>query len=476
MKKILLLVILCFVFVGYAQATETLVYEEDFDSYDVGVDPTGWTDVSNNMETGLFGVKKVYKLTGSNGAIGLAYYSGSEITSLQNYAVEAAVYKNAGVSIAVVAGISNGGQNFYRLRWSQGSAKPQLEKFVNGVKVTTLEYGPAGLDWNWDYRLFKLEVNGNQVIGTIYTKIDSLGDWSVSNRTLICKIVTVDEGDILKGGAGLYTTFESSQSTNAAADFFKVYSVEYRNPYLHQTTFSGAPGGDPLAWTDPISGWMVGDGAVYLLQTGSLDVEAIAYYNGSGITSLTSYTIDSVLTKADGDGVGVVGGLSSDMKNYYLLKWNHGARKLELKRYINDVNTTLDWGEPNKVTNWTNYLYRLKVDETGVYGELYQQINSKLDWDETNLSLVDSLAYEDAGTKLTGAVGVYGVFGAGNHASSKRLRVPDPDWYPSCAEAIANGEHLKGDLNGDCFVDFKDFAELAAQWLSCNEPGNPGCN
>ena len=36
--------------------------------------------------------------------------------------------------------------------------------------------------------------------------------------------------------------------------------------------------------------------------------------------------------------------------------------------------------------------------------------------------------------------------------------------------------YLVGDINGDCYVDFADFAEIAANWLECNDIAGQGCN
>lgn len=35
---------------------------------------------------------------------------------------------------------------------------------------------------------------------------------------------------------------------------------------------------------------------------------------------------------------------------------------------------------------------------------------------------------------------------------------------------------LPGDINADCYIDLKDFAILASQWLQCTDPENPDCN
>jgi hypothetical protein len=34
---------------------------------------------------------------------------------------------------------------------------------------------------------------------------------------------------------------------------------------------------------------------------------------------------------------------------------------------------------------------------------------------------------------------------------------------------------ISGDLNGDCYVDFKDFAIIAEHWLNCGNPFDPSC-
>ncbi len=48
-------------------------------------------------------------------------------------------------------------------------------------------------------------------------------------------------------------------------------------------------------------------------------------------------------------------------------------------------------------------------------------------------------------------------------------------WQPkNCAEVMARGLTLAGDLNGDCQVDFEDFAILASQWHLCDNP-SAGC-
>jgi len=37
-------------------------------------------------------------------------------------------------------------------------------------------------------------------------------------------------------------------------------------------------------------------------------------------------------------------------------------------------------------------------------------------------------------------------------------------------------KQLKGDLNGDCYVDFLDIAILAGDWLECGNPFDAACD
>jgi hypothetical protein len=37
------------------------------------------------------------------------------------------------------------------------------------------------------------------------------------------------------------------------------------------------------------------------------------------------------------------------------------------------------------------------------------------------------------------------------------------------------GAYLPADLNHDCYVNFKDFAMFAHNWLICNDPENTAC-
>jgi len=60
--------------------------------------------------------------------------------------------------------------------------------------------------------------------------------------------------------------------------------------------------------------------------------------------------------------------------------------------------------------------------------------------------------------------------------SADRVAAHYAAWQPKdCAEVMARGLTLPGDLNGDCQVDLEDFAILASQWHLCDMPGSAGC-
>jgi hypothetical protein len=51
---------------------------------------------------------------------------------------------------------------------------------------------------------------------------------------------------------------------------------------------------------------------------------------------------------------------------------------------------------------------------------------------------------------------------------------------PSCADVIADGLGFTADISGpqnvsDCRIDIHDFAEMASNWLRCNDPKDSDC-
>ena len=45
----------------------------------------------------------------------------------------------------------------------------------------------------------------------------------------------------------------------------------------------------------------------------------------------------------------------------------------------------------------------------------------------------------------------------------------------TCQEVIEAGFTLPTDIYPDCRIDLADFAEIAIDWMACNDPENPNC-
>jgi len=83
-------------------------------------------------------------------------------------------------------------------------------------------------------------------------------------------------------------------------------------------------------------------------------------------------------------------------------------------------------------------------------------------------------------------MGLYVVVGAARYTSwytgtctesFDGVRVSHIGYIPAdCNEVNSMGYGFKGDVNRDCFVDFKDLSELAQLWLICVDPKDILCN
>lgn len=58
---------------------------------------------------------------------------------------------------------------------------------------------------------------------------------------------------------------------------------------------------------------------------------------------------------------------------------------------------------------------------------------------------------------------------------AEALNLQNTELPYDCASAIAGGYQLTGDLNDDCYVNFKDLQELSELWLICNDPEGQNC-
>ena len=90
-------------------------------------------------------------------------------------------------------------------------------------------------------------------------------------------------------------------------------------------------------------------------------------------------------------------------------------------------------------------------------------------------------ALEDPLVTFPPIAGIYTLKLAGNDGA---LQVEDDVvvtlTIPTCADVLADGRALKGDLSGpagvpDCVIDLYDFAVIASGWLNCNDPKDTRC-
>jgi hypothetical protein len=93
----------------------------------------------------------------------------------------------------------------------------------------------------------------------------------------------------------------------------------------------------------------------------------------------------------------------------------------------------------------------------------------------------DDPTAEDPFVTFPPITGVYTLKLAGNDGA---LQVEDNVvvtlTIPTCADVLADGRALKGDLSGpagvpDCVIDLYDFAVMASGWLDCNDPQDTDC-
>lgn len=60
--------------------------------------------------------------------------------------------------------------------------------------------------------------------------------------------------------------------------------------------------------------------------------------------------------------------------------------------------------------------------------------------------------------------------------SAERIAVHYSSWQPqTCQETIERGYGDVADINGDCKVNFLDFADFAIDWMICNDPEEEAC-
>jgi len=186
------------------------------------------------------------------------------------------------------------------------------------------------------------------------------------------------------------------------------------------------------------------------------------------------------------------------MTVYSVIDDNAPASPSNLSSITGTGMVTLDWNDNNE-SDMNGYNVYRSLATGGPFGKV-------------NTSLVVDSDYIDD-TVVNGTTCYYVVTavdtdgyesGYSNEVSAK------PDLFFNCAEVHAGGSGLPSDLDGDCYVDFNDldmmasnwlysdcvspgncegadfepadgivnlndFSNFASQWLTCNDPEDPGC-
>ena len=137
-----------------------------------------------------------------------------------------------------------------------------------------------------------------------------------------------------------------------------------------------------------------------------------------------------------------------------------------------------------KYRSGASYLVATAYPQTPAGVLYYITINYDLEDDTYEVWLDDAMiitgaAFENAQTTIESISIGAAWWAADNHQVLEywHWRVSDEGPFTSYGvEVNACGEdgiYLEGDINEDCYVDGKDMAELASQWLKCTDPANP---
>jgi hypothetical protein len=219
-------------------------------------------------------------------------------------------------------------------------------------------------------------------------------------------------------------------------------------PYLISVKFSEINGGSIYANT--------GNATYGSLVLQDSILKDIYKYISLWYPTSDCYIERNVFDKAGGISVGVNNGVKVYIRNnvfyqqstdYAVENWaNYGSSKVI--------------AEYNSFLSNDRIALRLEVDGTNITA-----INNY--WNTTNTSIIDSMIY-DRNDDL--AVKGYIVY-------VPILTEPDPNtpvFVPEPSQPVCLGKPV-GDLNGDCKVNFADFAIMASSWLECNLVPQSAC-
>jgi hypothetical protein len=209
---------------GYFQvyANESL-YENNFSGYLNSEDPPGWFDISNKWLTEPYSGSSSYRMTGTTGTETITYYSDNTVERQTFYTIDAAMMKAAGDGPGVIGGISDDWTSYYLLRWNYDLDKLELIKVSNASRIT-LGYGTVqGALPNWQFLLFRLEVQNSKICGKLLTKRVPELDWQEDNLVVVDSICFDSVSNKFFGGAGLYGVFGRDDGYNyVGSNFFRV--------------------------------------------------------------------------------------------------------------------------------------------------------------------------------------------------------------------------------------------------------------
>lgn len=167
----------------------------------------------------------------------------------------------------------------------------------------------------------------------------------------------------------------------------------------------------------------------------------------------------------------------NDVEHYCFYNYDRGADNPPV---IRTIITGLLPGELYRV--WVLYGVASTPGTGGVYAGL----------DPSEMSFYDSFDGMDTGLWVPGRTGgdpapsqeaVLGEIVADGGQISVYVGPTGTTYYDGvgyelvtqCDIKISEGWALRADLNGDCYVNLLDFAELAYDWLQCIEPTDPTC-
>ncbi len=353
---------------------------------------------------------------------------------------------------------------------------------------------------------FKMELDLSNKTYEIKVKQAGIGSWEATASGLLRFAGSIDSFDRILCRA-------THSEVRGSWDNIKVKSV----PYIVKTTFEAGSGGvgtwpgdavDGQLWCDgndpdPVSGvqWQFKQGDA----NGIVVTTAIAK-NGTQSgkiwrTAASESGTASSLHFGDGDNVGPV-----------VLKWFQKYQYVSggWDNYAGIILGSFSVGDPcdpnNLPTSWNNkcaaVLMKADADGATTIGFCYgTQTGAAIDailldgyedgeWYEFEVELNFYTNEIRASVKQVGEPGwegtISGYLQNGADANSfdwiqcKTNKTSGFGYWDDIVvleeqEVCGSYGYSVGDMNRDCYVDFKDFTMIASEWLDCSEPNDPNC-